>query len=101
MFTTGYDRMCCILDGYTGILKAYNRDLVFLVDARYYLAKNESYFYIKAIPESLHNLNSQPDKAYQVIGLLKQVLSDTGGKGEEISFLKTLLRQQISYIFHN
>lgn len=101
MYNTAYERMCCILDGYGDILKAYNKDLLISIDARYYLAKDDSYFYLKTIPESLHNLISQPAKAYQIIILLKRVLTDRNNKRKEIISLKALLRQYSSYNFQN
>lgn len=101
MYDTGYERMCCILDGYAGILKAYNKDLVISIDARYYLAKIDSHFYLKAIPESLHNLKSHPAKAYQIIDILKQVLEDRNNRSKEISYLKTLLQQYTAFTFQN
>jgi hypothetical protein len=101
MYNTGYERMCCILDGYAGILRAYNRDLMIAIDNRYYLAKTHPRIYLKPIPESLHNFKSEPAKAYQIISRLKHVLKSSSNRKENISYLVTLLRQDFLCNYQN
>lgn len=95
MYNTSISRTLCILDGYSAIIDSYQRNFAISVSEEFHLSIKEAGFYLQRNPESLHNLKSEPAKAYEIICLMKCVLTDNCNEVKNINLLETLLTQRV------
>lgn len=93
--------MLCIINGYLAIIRSYQRDSLLVINQDFHLSKKENGISFHQTPESLHNLKSEPDKAYQIVSHMKNVLKGNGSEKKDIDSLETLLGQDVSYNYQS
>lgn len=101
MYNTPLKRIACVLDGYLEIVRSYQLNFVMDIHRDFHLACQELRLNIRRNPDSLHNLKSEAEKAYQILTRMKNITKSKSIINTDIHSLELLLKEDISIFYKN